>query len=187
MKGLVFNLLEDVVTEHHGPDTWDALVEAAGVSGHYTSLGNYPDSDIEALVAAACAALSLDRNTVLKWFGENAMPLLAERYPALFEGHTSAKTFVDGVNDVIHAEVRKLYPDAVCPHFRLSEGPDGDLMMDYQSVRRMCALAEGFVVGAGAYFAEEVQFTHEACVDHGDRVCVFRIRWAPALGGVKAA
>jgi hypothetical protein len=25
MKGVVFNLLESLVTEQHGPDTWDAL------------------------------------------------------------------------------------------------------------------------------------------------------------------
>lgn len=187
MKGIVFNLLEDAVTDQHGPDVWDALVDTAGVSGRYTSLGNYPDSDMEALVSAACAALALDRSTVLRWFGISAMPMLAERYPALFEGHTSAKTFIDGVNDVIHAEVRKLYPDALCPHFRLSESQEGDLMMDYKSARRMCALAEGFVVGAAAYFGEEVDFKHEACVDHGDRACVFRIRWAPALSGAKAA
>lgn len=187
MKGIVFNLLEDVVSEHHGPETWEALVDAAGVSGAYTSLGAYPDSDMEALVAAACAALSLNRNAVLRWFGVNAMPLLAERYPTLFEGHTSARTFVDGVNDVIHAEVRKLYPDALCPHFKLSDAGANELVMAYHSARRMCALAEGFVEGAAIYFNDTVQFTHEACVDHDDRGCVFRIRWADGVGEARAA
>lgn len=187
MKGIVFNLLEDVVSEHHGHDTWEALVDASGVSGAYTSLGNYPDSDMEALVAAACAALSLDRDTVLRWFGVNAMPLLAERYPTLFEGHTSARTFVDGVNDVIHAEVRKLYPDALCPHFKLAYAEPTELMMDYRSQRQMCALAEGFVQGAAAHFGDQVEFTHEACTSRGDKHCVFRIRWADSLGEAKAA
>ena len=187
MKGIIFNLLEDVVSEHHGPDTWEDLVDAAGVSGTYTAIGNYPDSDMEALVEAACSALALDRNTVLRWFGVNAMPRLAERYPTLFDGHENSRTFVDGVNDVIHAEVRKLYPDAVCPHFKMSDVADGDLVMTYRSVRRMCALAEGFVEGAAAHFGDTVEFSHAACVDRGDRTCVFRIRWVNDLGQARAA
>ena len=53
MKGIVFNLLEEVVIRHHGEDVWDALLDAAGVAGAYTSLGNYPDEDLGKLVAAA--------------------------------------------------------------------------------------------------------------------------------------
>lgn len=124
---------------------------------------------------------------MLRWFGVNAMPLLAERYPTLFAGHENARTFIDGVNDVIHAEVRKLYPDAICPHFKLTDADDGDLMMDYRSQRRMCALAEGFVEGAATHFGNTVEFTHEACVDHGDRACVFRLRWADGLDQARAA
>ena len=38
MKGIIYNLLEEVVSAEHGEDTWDALVDAAGVDGIYTSL-----------------------------------------------------------------------------------------------------------------------------------------------------
>ena len=30
MKGVIFNLVEDIVTEANGPDAWDDLLEAAG-------------------------------------------------------------------------------------------------------------------------------------------------------------
>ena len=56
MKGIVFNLLEEIVREAHGEDTWDALLEAADLDGAYTSLGSYPDEDLGRLVAAAAAA-----------------------------------------------------------------------------------------------------------------------------------
>jgi len=42
MKGIVFNLLEEVVTTHHGSDTWDLLLDTARLDGAYTSLGSYP-------------------------------------------------------------------------------------------------------------------------------------------------
>jgi hypothetical protein len=74
MKGVVFNLLEETVTRSFSANVWDDLIDASGVSGAYTSLGNYPDEEIEAPVAAASAALSLDRNAVLRWFGQKGDP-----------------------------------------------------------------------------------------------------------------
>ena len=180
MKGVVFNLLEESVQRAFGPDIWDVLIESAGVSGAYTSLGNYPDSEIEALVAAAMQALSLDRDQVLRWFGQNAIPVLSELYPAFFEGPGSASEFTSGVNIIIHAEVRKLYPGADCPHFRLSDGADGQTVMDYLSIRNMCALAQGFVEGAAAWYGEDVTFEHAACTQRGDPHCTFVIRWSAA-------
>ncbi|WP_374275012.1 heme NO-binding domain-containing protein [Brevundimonas sp.] len=179
MKGVVFNLLEEAVGRAFGPDTWDTLIEMSGVSGAYSSLGNYPDEEIEALVAAAGQALSLDRDAVLRWFGVNAMPILAELYPDFFRA-PDARAFVEGVNDIIHSEVRKLYPGAACPHFRLQAHPSGDLVMDYLSTRNMCALAQGFVEGAAAWFGESVEFQHTSCTQHGAPHCTFQIAWGPA-------
>jgi len=119
MKGIIFNLLERVVVDAHGEDVWDDLLDDAGVSGAYTSLGNYPDEEIEALVMAASRLTGLSRAEVLRWFGEQALPLMRDAYPALFAGHTSSRDFVLSVNDIIHPEVRKLYPEASCPFFHV--------------------------------------------------------------------
>ena len=94
MKGIVFNLLEEAVTDAHGADAWSDLIDAAGVSGIYTSLGSYPDEEVLALVQAASAALGIGTGDVLRWFGRTAMPLLSERYGSFFEGHPSARSFI---------------------------------------------------------------------------------------------
>ena len=180
MKGVVFNLLQQVVVDSYGEDVWDELLDSAGASGVYTSLGSYPDAELERLVGAACEKLSLPRADVLRWFGQQAMPLLAKAYPDFFAGHASARTFVAGVNSIIHAEVRKLYPGAACPHFNIREAAGG-LTMDYASSRRLCALAQGFVEGAAAFYCEEVDFRHVACVEHGAEQCRFEVVWPAAV------
>ncbi len=53
MKGIIFNLVEEVVRNRYGEDTWDELLDAAGLDGAYTSLGSYPDEELLRLVAAA--------------------------------------------------------------------------------------------------------------------------------------
>lgn len=179
MKGVVFNLLQQVVTDAYGADVWDDLIDEAGVDGVYTSLGSYADEDIEKLVGAACAKLSLPRAAVLRWFGQQAIPLLAQAYPDFFAPHVSARPFVAGVNSIIHAEVRKLYVGAACPHFNIRETDAGALAMDYRSTRNMCALAQGFVEGAATFYCEDVDFRHVACIDQGADCCRFEIEWLP--------
>ncbi len=170
MKGVVFNLLEEVVTRRHGEDTWDALLDAAGLEGAYTSLGNYPDQDVHKLVVAASSALATTPAEVLRWFGREAMPVLAERYPAFFSAHTSTRPFILSINEIIHPEVRKIYP------FR--DAGDGTLLMGYQSARKLCALAQGFVEGAAEHYRESLKFEHLNCMHHGDPKCLFRISFS---------
>eukprot|EP01037_Dinobryon_pediforme_P013051 gene13051-13153_t len=137
MKGVIFNLLEDVVTAAHGAQAWPDLVDAAGVDGVYTSLGSYPDAEILALVDTAAAIQGQSPATVLRWFGRGALPLLALRFPEFFVRHHTARSFIATANDIIHPEVRKLYAGARCPHFHFTDADDGRLLIGYQSPRRI--------------------------------------------------
>ena len=132
MKGIVFNLLEDVVTRAHGAATWDALLDEANVGGAYTSLGSYPDEEAFKLVMAASRALGLKPEEVLRWFGREAMPVLAQKYPGFFTPHKTVRPFLLTLNSIIHPEVRKIYPGADVPVFDFEDAPDGALLMGLQ-------------------------------------------------------
>lgn len=176
MKGVVFNLLEEVVMGSVGADVWDDMLDDAGLLGAYTSLGDYADAEIEALVGAAARRLEMEPGAVLLWFGERAMPLLKARYPALFDAHPSSRSFILSINSIIHPEVRKLYAGAACPFFHFKEDADGALSLRYQSTRRMFDLAHGFVLGAAALWRETVTVArHPAGSPDADLMV---IRWA---------
>lgn len=179
MKGIVFNLLEDVVCRELGDETWDRLLDAAGDDGVFTSLGSYPDERVFALVRAAAGALGQSENDVLRWFGRQAMPLLAERYPMFFAGLAGTRPFLLTLNDIIHPEVRKLYPGAYVPTFEFDTSSAERLSMAYQSERKLCALAHGFIEGAAALFNEDAVCEQHACMHRGDPQCVFDLRFRP--------
>ena len=179
MKGIVFNLLEEAVSTEFGDATWDRLLDDAQLDGAYTSLGSYDDAEILRLVAVASKALGIPEEDVLRWFGRRAMPLLAKRYPAFFANHASARGFLLTLNSIIHPEVRKLYPGASPPVFDFDTG-DGDvLVIGYNSARRLCALAEGFMQGAAEHFGEQAEITQSACMHHGAAKCSFHVRFRP--------
>ena len=182
MKGIIFNLVEEVVTGSYGADTWDSLLEAAGLDGSYTSLGSYPDDHLFRLVGAASAVLSVPPDEVVRLIGIEALGLLAARYPAFFEGHTSALSFLLTLNDIIHPEVRKLYPGADVPDFDFEASEDGVLVIGYRSKRQLCALAEGFIVGSARHYGERVEITQPSCLKRGDDNCLIRCTLSPLTG-----
>ena len=171
----MFNLVEEVVGRHRGEDAWDALLERAGLGGAYTAAGSYPDDEALRLLDAAVAALGSTRSEVLRWFGREAIPMLAARYPGYFAGHRDARSFVLRVNGVVHPEVGNVYRGAAAPSLGFSDGPDGSLVMDYASPRRLCALAHGLVEGAADHFGETASFEHLRCMDDGAESCRCRI------------
>jgi hypothetical protein len=176
MKGIVFNLLEGAVTKTYGEDVWDDLLDAAGLDGAYTSLGNYPDQHLTALVGAAATTTGESAQTIVRWFGREALPALAMAYPGFFDPHQDVRTFLYTLNDIIHPEVRKLYPGADVPTFGFTTAEDGTITMRYGSPRQLCAFAEGLIEGAAAHFGQTVAIEQPGCMLHGDELCTIEIR-----------
>jgi hypothetical protein len=179
VKGLVFNLLEEAVSSTYGDATWDRLLDAAGLDGAYTSLGSYDDDEIFALVRVASEMLGIPPDDVLRWFGEQAMPLLARRYPAFFANHANVRSFLLTLNNIIHAEVRKLYPGAQTPVFDFDTSLADVLRIGYNSPRRLCVLAEGFMRGSAGHFGERLEIEQSECMHRGAARCVFHVRSLP--------
>jgi hypothetical protein len=178
MKGIIFNLLEEVVTQTHGEEMWDHLLDTTQLDGAFTSLGNYPDEDLLTLVGAVSAALNQPPNVIVRWFGTQALPLLARKYPAFFVGHHSTRPFILTLNGIIHPEVRKLYPGADTPDFEFDTSSPAVLVMSYYSKRKLCALAEGLIVGAAEHFDETVSIGHALCMHRGDSRCRLELSFA---------
>jgi len=174
MKGVVFNLLEQLVARDYGEEAWDALLDASDLDGVYTSLGSYSDAELVKLVGAAANEFDMSPEDVVRWFGRNALPLFAGRYPQLFEPHDSTRSFVLTLNEIIHPEVRKLYPGADVPVFDFAFR-DAILVMGYRSSRKMCAFAEGLLHGAADHYGERLTIKQPRCMNRGDDRCVLEI------------
>ena len=172
MKGVIFNVIEEAIVAEHGDEVWDSLLDAAGVDGAYTALGDYPDDELFRLVAAGSAALGVAERELIRRLGRTSLLALSERYPHFFTPHVEALSFVLSINDVIHPEVRKLHGAATPPWFTFEMTAQGGLRVGYHSARRLCDLAEGMLTGAADHYGETVTIRHESCLREGDDSCV---------------
>lgn len=174
MKGVLFNVVEDVVTDVLSADAWDDALERADAGGAYTSLGNYDDAELVGIVGAVSEIADLPVDETLRVAGRAGFARLAEREARLLEGASTWRDVIMSLDDIIHPEVLKLYPGAELPKFTVVEH-DPDIVVDYESARGLCALADGLVVGCGEWYGATVEVTHESCVHRGDAVCRLRL------------
>lgn len=179
MKGVVFNVLEQLVVDQHGEDEWDDLLADAGLTGAYTSLGNYDHREFEAIVAAAGRRWGERPDDVVRWCGRHAIPIFARRYPQLFAPHSDTRAFALTLNAIIHPEVLKLYPGAAVPVFDFDTSDPDVLELAYASERGLCAFAEGLLEGAAAHYGERASIEQPECVHRGGERCVLRVVFGP--------
>jgi hypothetical protein len=155
MKGMVFTEFLDMVEAKFSVDMVDDILDEANPAsgGAYTAVGTYDHQELVDMVVALSNKTGIEIPTLVQVFGEHVFGVFAANYPSFFENVNCALTFLHGIEDIIHAEVIKLYPDAQLPKFDCYyEGET--LIMDYSSPRHFADLAEGLIRGCGAHFGE---------------------------------
>ena len=187
MKGIVFNLLNDLVEEQFGMDLWDELIEETRPAsrGSYTSVEIYPDEELLAYVGAISRHTGASVDDVVRRFGKYMLGRFAGIHPEFFAGH-SIKSFLKSVHDVIHVEVRKLHPDVVLPSFTYEDPADDRLVMHYHSPRLLCRLAEGLIDGVSEHFGVGVTLDHSVCMHQGADHCELGLSFEQPRGRAAA-
>ena len=175
MKGVVFNLLNELVEEKFGFVAWEKMLEAADCDGVFVEAETYPDELVVKLVVAANELTGVPVADLLRTFGEYMAPAFARNYPVFFKNQTSLKAFLLTVDRVIHVEVRKLYSEAHLPEFEYTDEADNQLTMHYTSPRKMCHLAEGLIAGCAKHFDQDYQLNHSVCMHDGASRCALEL------------
>lgn len=159
MKGIVFNVLESYIDEKFGAGVFDKLVEESLPDNidPFVGPGTYPDEQLFAIVGKALEVKKLELEPVLRDFGKFMFSALAKKYPVFVEPHDNPKDFIKTIDNIIHVEVKKLFPEAVTPKFSFFNDSDKKLSLKYESARKLFALAEGLIDGAGEHYQQPIK------------------------------
>ncbi len=169
MKGIVFVELIDMVDEHFGEEVTERIIEACDLEsgGAYTSVGTYDHNELIALVSRLSQETEVPVPALLRSYGKHLFGRFHGLYPEFFTEISDVFNFISKIEDYIHVEVRKLYPDAELPAFGcVSLGPN-QLELTYQSCRPFADFCGGLLEGCIEHFEEEVSIERES-VSGGD-------------------
>jgi hypothetical protein len=160
MKGMVFTEFLEMVEAKFSANMVDDIIADSDLpsGGAYTAVGTYDHAELVQMVGALSKRTDLPVPTLVHVFGVYLFGRFYALYPGFFQGVNSALDFLEGIETVIHTEVRKLYPDAQLPQFDCTRSADG-LQMLYSSPRHFGDLAEGLIQGAVTHFGDKLQIT----------------------------
>ena len=169
MKGIVFTEFLDYVADCFGRDMVDDLLDDCDFShcGAYTAVETYDHRELVQLILSLSRQAGLPAPTILRDFGVHLSQTFARRFPFFFEERTTLFDFLDSVENTIHVEVLKLYPDAELPRFITNRRDDSVMSLDYHSSRCFSGLAAGLIEGAARYYDTAIELT-QATVSQGN-------------------
>lgn len=159
MKGVVFTEFLDFVAKRYGDDAVDDIIDASVLpsGGAYTAVGTYNHTEMVTLCTALAEHTGEPAADLVRSFGTHLSATFVHGYPAFFARSGNFFDFLESIEAHIHVEVRKLYPDAELPTFKVEQRTPTRLVMEYRSPRRMSALAEGLILGTARKFGVEAR------------------------------
>ena len=168
MKGIVFSEFIELVEDQFSIEIADRILEECNLAsgGAYTSVGTYDHAEMVQLVVKLSELTNVEVPDLLRVFGQHLTKRFTELYPAFFQEVGDTFGFLDTIENHVHVEVRKLYPDAELPSFQTERPDTNTLVMNYSSFRPFADLAEGLILGAIAHFDDPIALHRQTAEDY---------------------
>jgi hypothetical protein len=147
MKGIIFTEFLDLVEEKFGLALADSIMENTDLAsgGIYTSVGTYNFSEMLALLATLSAKSNISVDDLLEIYAEHFFGSLKKNYPEIFAKYEEPIEMLASIENHIHVEVRKIYPNAELPSFTIESRTETTLVMIYKSSRAMYSFGRGLM------------------------------------------
>lgn len=177
MKGIVFTEFLEFVEDHHGIVMVDKLISSSTLEskGIYSSVGTYEHTEMVQLVTWLSAETNVPIGKLLRIYGEHFFSVLYSSYPVFFEKMDDCFEFLATVDNYIHPEVLKLYPDAELPRFETELMLENEMRMVYHSQRALYPFAEGIIAGLMAHYNGENYNLKTELIEESGKVVRFII------------
>lgn len=162
MKGVVFTEFLEFIEDKFGFDTSDEMIEKSTLStgGVFTQAGNYPFDDLFSMIKSLSVITNIEISKLVEAYGEHLFSKLIVIYPKPIKDYDNTFDFVKNVENVVHPEVKKLYPDSDLPHFENVECNENELTFVYVSNKPLMDFAKGLIMGCSKFYKENIEVSY---------------------------
>lgn len=172
MKGIVFAEFLEMVEQTFGLETVDTIIEETELpsGGAYTSVGTYDFNEMVQLISALSDKTKVPGGELLFTFGHYLFDILVKVHPEVISAYTNPLGLLYSIEDHIHVQVRKLYPDAELPSFKVLEKSDEKMELVYSSSRGLYPFAHGLMTNTFEHFEKKADIALKLLKEDGTEV-----------------
>ncbi|MGY3437550.1 MULTISPECIES: heme NO-binding domain-containing protein [unclassified Marinovum] len=178
MKGMVFTELLSMAENEIGEAAVDEILDALHLEGDgaYSAVGNYPCSELMRIVAAISDRTDIPVPALQRQFGRWVHGRFVKTYPNFFKDKRNALVMLDAIENEVHVEVRKLYPDAELPTFDTEWRNPRSLVMTYRSDRPLVPFCHGMIEACVAHFGDPAEIEVQDIAGAAGKAAHFHVR-----------
>lgn len=172
MKGIVFAEFLDLVEDKFGLEMVDTIINQSNLEskGAYTSVGTYAFSEMLQLLQNLSSNTKISIDDLLLTYGEHFFQVLERDYSPMLASYKDPIEMLASIENHIHVEVRKIYPDAELPTFEVLEKTKTKLIMVYKSSRAMYNFGLGLMNKTFEHFNKVAEIIVEKLKEDGTEV-----------------
>ena len=172
MKGIVFSEFLDLVEVKFGLEMVDKIINQSKLKsgGAYTAVGTYDFSEMLQLLKNLSNNTGLSIDDLLLTYGEHFFQVLKRDYEGMLSSYSDPIDLLSSIENHIHIEVRKIYPDAELPTFEELEKTKRKLVMLYKSSRAMHHFGLGLMNKTFEHFNASADIILEKIKEDGTEV-----------------
>ena len=172
MKGIVFTEFLELVEEKFGLEMVDTIISSSDLEskGAYTAVGTYSFSEMLQLLQHLSEQTGLSIDALLLVYAEHFFEVIKISYPGLIETYKDPIEMLSSIENHIHVEVKKIYPDAELPTFEIVDRTATSLIMIYKSSRAMHHFGLGLMNKTFEHFNATATINLEKIKEDGTEV-----------------
>lgn len=172
MKGVIFTDFLELVEEKFGLEMVDKIINQSDLesSGSYTAVGTYDFSEMLQLVTHLSANTDIAVDDLLLVFSEHLFNTFTKSHPDLVSHYEGPMDLLASIENHIHVEVQKIYPDAQLPTFKLEERTESRMVLIYKSDKALYVLGKGLMLETFKLFKVPAKIDIEKLNDEGTEV-----------------
>src|SRR5438552_2482238 len=149
MHAVIHLALKKFMEAKYGSPQWLRFLDLAALPSAlpYVRLGQYPDEELEAIIAVAARETETPVETLVEEFGFAIAPDLITMYPRLIKPEWRTLDLLANTEETIHQIVRQRQPGMRPALLQCERLSPQEVRITYTSSRRLCALALGIIRG----------------------------------------
>ena len=172
MKGIIFTEFLELVEEKFGLAMVDKIINQSQLEsdGIYTAVGTYEFDEMLQLISHLSNNTDIAVDDLLLVYAEHLFAALIKSHPNLVEHYKDPMDLLASIENHIHVEVQKIYPEAQLPTFELEERTDTKMVMVYKSDKALYMLGKGLMLETFKLFNETAKIEFEKLNEKGTEV-----------------
>lgn len=172
MKGIIFTEFLELVEDKFGVEMVDKIIQQSKLEseGVYTAIGTYKFGEMLQLLQNLSANTGASIDDLLLVYAEHFFSIIEANYPGLLATYKDPIEMLSSIENHIHIEVRKIYPDAELPTFIVEKKTENSLTMVYKSSRAMHHFGLGLMNKTFEHFNSTAEIVLQKIKEDGTEV-----------------